>query len=135
MAVMTQAIPEKDWQWFGHPGHFIGGDACRFHLTTQVGGFLVSTVGEYRPHSYTGKVQEVGAGYLYETLVFSLGQHSLCSCCEKPEPNSWAEIDSLCCNDSITARRNHLMLCRKYASTEQQHKIKVERLQAIGGGR
>lgn len=39
-------IKEKDWKWFGHAGHFICAKDCRFHLTTQVGNYLVSTVGE-----------------------------------------------------------------------------------------
>jgi hypothetical protein len=33
-------------KWFGHAGHFILGHRCRFHLCTQVGKYLVSTVGE-----------------------------------------------------------------------------------------
>ena len=35
-----------DWKWYGHPGHFILGDKCRFHLATVVGPFMISTVGE-----------------------------------------------------------------------------------------
>lgn len=42
-------IERSEWRWFGHPGHLIVGDSCRFHLATQVGEFLVSTVGEYWP--------------------------------------------------------------------------------------
>lgn len=36
-------------RYFGHAGHLIVGAWCRFHLCTQVGGYLVSTVGEYWP--------------------------------------------------------------------------------------
>lgn len=36
-------------RWFGNAGHFICAQWCRFHLTTQVGKYLVSTVGEYWP--------------------------------------------------------------------------------------
>lgn len=39
----------QNWKWFGHAGHFICGAWCRFHLCTQVGNYLVSTVGEYWP--------------------------------------------------------------------------------------
>jgi hypothetical protein len=39
----------KDWKWFGNAGHFICGDKCQFHLTTLVGKYLVSTVGQYWP--------------------------------------------------------------------------------------
>jgi hypothetical protein len=35
--------------WFGNVGHFICGHLCRFHMTTQVGKYLVSTVGEMWP--------------------------------------------------------------------------------------
>ncbi len=37
------------WRWFGHAGHFICSRDCQFHLATQVGQYLVSTVGEYWP--------------------------------------------------------------------------------------
>ena len=37
-------------EWFGHAGHFICGDLCRFHLTTLVNEkWVVSTVGEMWP--------------------------------------------------------------------------------------
>ena len=39
----------NDWQWFGNAGHLIVSEWCRFHLTTKVGDYLVSTVGEYWP--------------------------------------------------------------------------------------
>ncbi len=38
-----------DWKWFGNAGHFICANHCRFHMTTQVGPWLVSTVGQYWP--------------------------------------------------------------------------------------
>ena len=40
------AIPRDQWEWFGNAGHFICSRWCRFHMTTKVGGYLVSTVGE-----------------------------------------------------------------------------------------
>lgn len=40
---------KKDWKWFGNAGHFICGSDCRFHLCTQVGNYLISTVGQYLP--------------------------------------------------------------------------------------
>lgn len=36
----------KRLKWFGNAAHFICGDRCQFHLATQVGRYLVSTVGE-----------------------------------------------------------------------------------------
>jgi hypothetical protein len=44
-----KTVPRQDWKWFGHAGHLIVGAWCRFHLCTQVGNYLVSTVGEYWP--------------------------------------------------------------------------------------
>jgi len=34
------------WVWMPHAGHFIGGDYCHFRLSTYVGKYIVSTVGE-----------------------------------------------------------------------------------------
>lgn len=39
----------KRQTWMGHAGHFIGGRNCSFHLNTHVNGYIISTVGEYRP--------------------------------------------------------------------------------------
>ena len=44
------------WEWFGHAGHFICADKCRFHLTTKVGKYLVSTVGEWWPERSSREV-------------------------------------------------------------------------------
>jgi hypothetical protein len=38
-----------DWKWFGHAGHLCVSQWCRYHLCTQVGKYLISTVGEYWP--------------------------------------------------------------------------------------
>lgn len=37
------------WKWFGHVGHLCVGRDCEFHLCTQVGKYLVSTLGDYWP--------------------------------------------------------------------------------------
>lgn len=51
-------MSESDWKWYGHPGHLIVADKCRFHLCTIVGEFMISTVGEYWPER---SVREVHA--------------------------------------------------------------------------
>lgn len=43
-------------RWFGHAAHFICGQWCRFHLATQVGPWLVSTVGELWPERGTREI-------------------------------------------------------------------------------
>jgi hypothetical protein len=63
---MTATMPRKRkaavaadrWVWFGHAAHFICGRWCQFHMATQVGRYLVSTVGEYWPDR---KVREIHA--------------------------------------------------------------------------
>lgn len=42
-------IPKSEWKWFGAAGHLIVASDCRFHLTTVIGPYVVSTVGEYWP--------------------------------------------------------------------------------------
>jgi hypothetical protein len=37
------------WKWFGHAGHLIVSRWCQYHLCTQIGEYLISTVGEYWP--------------------------------------------------------------------------------------
>ncbi len=45
----NRAMNEKQWVWFGNAGHLIVSKYCRFHLTTLVGKYLVSTVGQFWP--------------------------------------------------------------------------------------
>ena len=45
-----------EWKWFGHACHLIVSQWCRFHLCTQVGTYLVSTVGEYWPERPTREI-------------------------------------------------------------------------------
>lgn len=46
MAGKSKRIDESKWKWFGNAAHFICGNSCRFHMATQVGKYLISTVGE-----------------------------------------------------------------------------------------
>ena len=61
----------KDWKWFGLAGHFIMGHACRFHLTTKVGGHLVSTIGQLWPER---PVREIHAK-VYDLAWFMKNRH------------------------------------------------------------
>lgn len=77
-------IPKEKWEWFGSPGHFICCRWCRFHLTTRIGLYVVSTVGEYvHPRHGNGSEQkeaewlkenypgeDIGYQRKYETMVF-----------------------------------------------------------------
>lgn len=64
-------------EWFGQAGHFVSAKDCQFHLHTHVGGYCISTVGEYIPRGERhpepiGGSAKVDRGRLYETMVFKL---------------------------------------------------------------
>lgn len=64
--------PPETWVWQGSAAHFICADRCAFHLTTVIGPWIVSTVGEYKFRDDTADApwRTVGADRLYETMVF-----------------------------------------------------------------
>lgn len=64
-------IPQQEWKWFGAAAHLCVGHWCRFHLATQVGNYLVSTVGEYWPER---PVRESHA-LVHDKLWLSKHQH------------------------------------------------------------
>lgn len=113
-------IPQDEWRWFGHAGHFIASRRCLFHLHTRVGGYRISTVGNYFPRDADEEPTEVGYRRLYETFVFRISGEC-CECdppCGQGELEDWNEIDSLSANDQMAAEANHLTLCQKYAAVE-----------------
>lgn len=117
------------WKWFGSPGHFICAKWCRFHLCTQVGKFLVSTIGEY-VHPRHGKGSEkdeqkwlelnwpgedIGYGRKYETMVFRTGKPCTLPGCMCGQPViDGVELDSRGCNTRQEANANHIELCEKW---------------------
>lgn len=108
---------KENWIWMPHAGHFIGGSSCRFHLNTYVGGYIVSTVGEYDPKQQGwGKFQQLGIGRLYETMVFKANKEkeSDAQCCPYTI-NVSEEVDFDGYNDPVSAYKGHLKLCRKWA--------------------
>lgn len=151
-------IPVKDWKWFGTPGHFICGDDCRFHLCTQVGKVLVSTVGQYFPCSEVREIitktsgislkgigdereadflkkigyVEIGAGRLYETMVFKAGNpctHEKCNCgC--PEING-SEMDFEGYNDASEATKGHYAMCEKWSEGQDMRPALMTEEEAI----
>lgn len=126
-------VNKAEWEWFGHPGHFICARWCRFHMTTKAGAWLVSTVGEMVPPHRSGGSEATEAAWLkdnypgedigynrkYETMVFLAG--APCSAegcnCGLPFPEDYSERDALGANDAATARANHLEMCHKWADT------------------
>jgi hypothetical protein len=105
----------KDWKWFGHAGHLIISARCQFHLTTQVGDYLISTVGDFHPDPLSNpqKIDTVGVDRLYETMVFKIDGYCDCGC-GLPHPDTYAEIDFEGYNTPKKANEGHLNFCKKY---------------------
>ena len=108
-------IKRENWKWFGFPGHLCVAHKCRFSLCTQVGDYLVSTVGDYY---YNDKRETIGAGEdsFFETYVFKTGE--VCSekdCgCGLPGLDG-GEIDGVRAATAGEAQKTHLEFCEKYA--------------------
>ena len=136
-------LDKSQWIWMPHPGHFICAHECRFKLNTYVGGYIVSTVGEYLPPSAVRDIlaksrgielegigdyrttdwmkkvgyEEIGFGRKYETMVFKAKPNNegpKWQCCP------WfivvqEEVDMEGYNDPIEAFKGHMELCEKWA--------------------
>lgn len=108
-------IPQSEWVWYGFAGHCIVGSRCRFHLSTRIGHYLVSTIGDYRPDGKTREELGADPGSFFETMVFECDGET-----PKGDPNvlSWGEIDTARYAESLDAERNHRALCLKYAEMQ-----------------
>ena len=118
---MRKKVNEKDWSWDGRPGHFVGSDSCYFHLATQVGGALISTIGEYRPVGMT-KMWPIGeeSDFFYETMVFP---------CEQLDKDtetsvlSWKELECRRQKNYSQAVEEHYKMCEKWSKSKYQRKV------------
>lgn len=120
-------IPQDKWKWYGTVGHFICGQWCRFHLTTKVGPWLISTLGEYvHPrHGMGSELKEaewlsanfpgenIGCDRKYETMVFVAGKPCGCGCGLPTTDGNEKHFKGY--NDAKSAREGHMKLCRKFA--------------------
>lgn len=138
---MTTRI--RDWKWFGNAGHFICSRNCQFHLCTQVGKYLVSTVGEFLPEEGVREIlaksrkldlqgkgderladwmkkngfEDIGCDRKFETMVFLAGKpcdRKGCGC-GMPLPDNWSELDFSGYNTVGEATNGHMEMCRKYS--------------------
>lgn len=128
-----------------HAGHLIVGNMCRFHLTTYVGGYIVSTVGEYLPDHEVLKIyaesrnypltlaargdaieynflkenggyEDIGFNRKYETMVFRATRERG----EMEQCCPWTmftpnDLDMEGYTDGAAAMRGHLKMCLKYS--------------------
>ncbi len=142
----------KNWEWFGNAGHLCVGHYCRFHLCTQVGEYLISTVGQYFPDLQVREIlaksrgiglegrgdereadfmekigfQEIGYGRLYETMVFKAGSKCNASKCKCGMPQIRGnELDMKGYNNAKCATEGHLNMCKKYSKFKKQVKIAI----------
>ncbi len=132
-------IDKSKWKWFGNPGHFICARDCRFHLCTQIGQHLVSTVGEYLPDSPVREsnaralgitlegigdarlvdwfkkcgYEDIGCNRKFETMVFRTGKKCTCGC-GLPAIASH-ELDMEGYSDAAAATKGHNRICLKVA--------------------
>lgn len=135
-------MTKDKWVWMPHPGHFIGGHDCRFHLCTWVGEWIVSTVGEYLPDSnvretmarsrgiilegrgdarlmsWMNKVgyEEIGFGRKFETMVFPAEPDRYGSTCCPYRASEFSEQDVAGYNDAGAAFAGHNAMCEKWAA-------------------
>ena len=105
------------------PSHFICSQRCEFGRTTMIPGYYISTVGEFRRNPTDKEFSTVGYRRLYETYVFRWSGARCadpeCHCGGVPEPESWAEIDSLPANTRAEAIANHEALVTKWSGVPQ----------------
>ena len=105
----------KNWLWCGYPHHFICGDDCKFSLATWVsdGRWLVSTVGDYRPH---GSIVPLGADGddLFETMVFECDPDDLFD--GEPTVVSWQHHGCWRYASAQSAVEGHMLACYMFES-------------------
>lgn len=105
-------------------------------MATQVGEYLVSTVGKYvHPRQSNASEEsdyefirknpngeEIGCGRFYETMVFRAGKPCMAKGCGCGLPSiSGSELESDGYNDMKSATEGHRALCNKVASAEWQN--------------
>lgn len=98
----------------GFPGHLCVSSSCRFHLTTRVGRFLVSTIGAYvrpdKPQVWT----EVGYNRKFETMVFRVIGKCACGIDCGQAAVEYSEIEMVGYNDPASAQLGHAKMIKKY---------------------
>lgn len=113
-AANLPGVPPAKWKWYGTAGHLCVASQCRFHLNTEIGRYLVSTIGDYWPRGATER-QEIGSGRMLETMVFELNGN-LCPCgCGMPDDYTDNEVDSDGYNSFKAAGEGHYAMCEKWS--------------------
>lgn len=113
---MSRTIPPQDWVWFGHAAHYCMSHACRFHLATKIGPYVVSSVGDLRtqPDECRSVPEEIGSGRTFETMVFKVTGDCACGC-GLPLHNGEA-LWSAGYGSAMEATAGHYAACQKAAT-------------------
>ena len=122
--------PPDTWRWYGVPGHLIVARHCRFRLATEVGPWLVSTVGMYDPPKEVREIMRdpdgwvrLGAGpRLYETMVFRAGLDRCATetcACGMPTHDG-LELDMRGYQTASEAQAGHMEMCRRWAANARE---------------
>lgn len=147
------------WVWMAHPAHFICGHDCHFTLSTYVGDFIVSTVGEYWPDrmvreifaksrgieiegrgdawdtNYREKIgyEPIGWERTYETMVFKAkpAPAGLGAICCPWRIDSGTEVDFAGYNSPDDAREGHYALCEKWGAEGAKEKYDADRANKV----
>lgn len=108
-------ILREEWKWFGMPLHFICSDDCRWHKATQIGEYIVSSVGDMKSPLSPKRGYEIGHNRSYETMVFKVdGTKEGCAC-----PNfTGSELFCEGSNDHTEADAIHDKICLMVARGE-----------------
>lgn len=101
-----------------HAAHFIGANRCDFRRATYVNGVIVSTVGGYR--DFENKIQPIGAGRKYETMVFRATKSDE-GCCPYVVADFRAERELVGYNEAMDAQNGHEAMVVKYEKEKQKH--------------
>ncbi len=146
-------MKKENWEWMPHPGHFICSSDCKFILSTYVGGYIVSTVGEYLPDSGTREIHaevrgiklegkgdtrkqdflkkcdyiEVGCNRKYETMVFKAKKRKDKYQCCPYVVSEYSELDFLGYNSATKAKKGHYNMCKKWADKHSRRSNDRER--------
>ena len=103
---------------FGYPGHFICSSNCKFHLATQIGKYLVSTVGAYYPPGKE-EMETIGFESFFETMVFDAGKPCAAKECGCELPNiSGRQLDFDGYKTAGEADRGHEIMVKKWAKKQ-----------------
>jgi len=112
-------------KWYGNAGHFCAASNCSFHLCTEIGEYLVSTVGEYRQDPEDKEINIIGASTkgFYITFVFKT-DGTRCKCgCGLPGVHL-SSVEEIMYATPKDANEGHMEICEKHVHLIDEEKEK-----------